>query len=172
MKITITEALRLKGDLSKIVNSLKSKIRYSSFGDNFEDGQKTSKDEDKFNDVEKLLINSLNYSEELNNALSDYNKDKEVDKLVRKMQNEKLLLEIYESSLSKTKATNQTTFVNLGTTRQSVEHKFIPTITLKEIKSKISKSKSLVREFQTKVEELNQGKLILSFDYNDVEELN
>lgn len=172
MEITITEALRLKNDLSKIVNSLKSKIRYSSFGDNFEDNQKTSKDDDKFFDVESLLIKSLNYSEEINNSLSDYNKNKQVDKLVRKMQNAKLLLEIYENSLPKTKPTNQTTFINLGTSRQSVEHKFTPTVTSKEIKIRISETKDLVRNFQSKVEELNQGKLELSFNYDDIEELN
>jgi hypothetical protein len=172
MEITITEALRLKSDLSKIVNTLKNKIRYSSFGDNFEDDQKTSKDEDKFVDVETLLITSLSYSEELNNSLSDYNKDKQVDKLVRKMQNAKLLLEVYESSLSKTKATSQTTFVNLGTSRQSVVHKFVPTVTSKEIKTRISLTKDLVRQYQSKVEELNQGKLTLSFNYDNIEELN
>lgn len=67
MEITITEALRIKNEVSNAVKTLEYGVRTSSFGYTTEDGQIVSEDKDKFVDVETSLINALGLSEELNN---------------------------------------------------------------------------------------------------------
>lgn len=171
MNVTLTEALRIKNELSTTIKTLSYKVQISSFGVTVEDGEVTSRDEDKFNDVEKLLLNGLSFSEELNNRISDFNKEFGIDKLVRKMQNAKLLLSIYTNSLSKTKATTQKRFENLGTVRKSIEVVYTPSVTSTSMKTKISDEKSNIRDLQSKIEKLNQKVIAISFDYDDLESL-
>jgi hypothetical protein len=87
------------------------------------------------------------------------------------MQNAKLLLEIYTRSLPRTKPNKQKRFENLGTVRQSIEIVYNPFISSKEMKEKISSQKALTRDFQSKIEKLNQSKINVGFDYSDLEKL-
>lgn len=172
MEITLTEALRLKNELSNAIKTLNYGINKASLGDTFEDKKVISpEDTEKFSDVEDRLINALNYSEELNNTISSFNKDNGVDGLVRKMQNSKLLMDVYTRSLPRTKPNKQTKFENLGTVRQSIEISYVPYVSSKDMKEKISKQKLLTRELQAKIEKLNQSKITLTFDYSDLEKL-
>jgi len=172
MELTITEALRIKNEVSNTIKNLNYQINRSSLGVTYEDGiPTTSEDEEKFNDVEYSLIKALEYSEELNNTISLFNKNNGVDALVRKMQNHKLLLTIYTNSLGKTKPNKQKRFENLGTTRQSIETNYVPSITSTDMKQKISTNKLLIREFQSKIELLNQSKIEVNFGYSDLEKL-
>ena len=171
MEITITEGLRLKNELSSTIKNLTYKTYSASFGVTLEDNEITSKDVELFNDVEETLIKALSYSEELNNKLAAFNKETLVDALVRKMQNSKLLLNIYTSSLPKTKPTKQKKFENLGTVRKSVEIEFKPTVTSTVIKEKISEQKNITRELQSEIEKLNQKQISVDFEYKDIEDL-
>lgn len=171
MKITVTEALRLKNEVSNVIKTLNYSIHQSSFGETTEDDEIISQDKDKFQEVETALILGLSYSEELNNSLSKFNKENGVDSTVRRMQNAKLLLDVYSRNLSKTKPTKQKRFENLGNIRKSIEIIYTPFISSKEMKSKISEQKAICRELQTKVEQLNQKTLEVSFNYKEIESL-
>ena len=171
MEITVTEALRIKNEVSSAIKTLNYKIHSASFGITKEDGVVTSRDEDSFLDVEKSLIKGLTYSEELNNSISMFNKKLNVDTLVRKMQNSKLLLEVYTRNLGKTKPTINKRFENLGTVRQSIEVVFSPYISSKDMKEKISKEKKIIREIQSEIEKLNQNTINVNFEYSDIESL-
>lgn len=171
MEITITEGLRLKNELSATIKNLTYKTYSASFGVTLEDNEITSKDADLFTDVENTLIKALEYSEELNNKLASFNKESGVDSVVRKMQNAKLLLNIYTSSLPKTKPSKQKKFENLGTVRKSVEIEFKPSITSSEIKEKISAQKVITRKLQTEIEQINQNTISVGFEYEDIENL-
>lgn len=171
MEITLTEALRIKNELANTVKKLNYSINQASFGVLTEDDEVVSEDKENFKDVEESLIKALNYSEELNNKISDYNKTSTVDSIVRKMQNAKLLLEIYTRNLEKTKPKKNKRFENLGTVRKSVEIVYTPSISSKDMKQKMSEQKTIVRELQTKVEQLNQSKISLNFEYIDLENL-
>ena len=72
MKITVTEALRLKNEVSNVIKTLNYSIHQSSFGETTEDDEIISQDKDKFQEVETALILGLSYSEELNNSLSKF----------------------------------------------------------------------------------------------------
>lgn len=172
MEITITEALRIKNEISNTIKTLQYSINNSSFGETTEDGEITSREDvDKFIKVEESLIKALNYSEELNNILSSFNKEFSVDVIVRKMQNAKLLLDVYNRNLPKTKANKVKKFENLGTVRQTILVEYTPFISSSEMKIRISEQKSLSRQFQSQVEKLNQNKINISFEYSDIESL-
>ena len=171
MELTLTEALRIKNEISNTVKTLSYSIHQSSLGVTREDNQITSPDIDTFIDVEASLIKALSYSEEINNAISTFNKESHVDVTVRKMQNAKLLLDIYNRNLSKTKPKTQNRFENLGTVRQSIEVVYTPFLTSKEMKERISTQKNLVRSYQKEVESANQNKINVSFSYKDIENL-
>lgn len=171
MEITLTEALRIKNELSSTIRTLTYNVHQSSFGVTTEDGQITSQDKEPFSTVEAALIKGLAYSEELNNTIAAFNKETLVDATIRKMQNAKLLLDIYNSSLPKTKPTKQKRFENLQTVRQSIEVVYTPSISAKEMKDRIAQQKSIIRELQSKVEAINQKHIVVSFEYADLEAL-
>jgi len=171
MELTLTEALRIKNEISNTVKTLQYKFNSCSFGVTTEDGEVTSRDTDSFNDVEASLILALSYSEELNNKLSAFNKESGVDVIVRKMQNSKLLLNLYVNGLQKTKPNKQKRFENLGTVRKSIEIEYKPFISSKEMKERISVQKGLTRDFQSQIEKINQNKISVNFEYSDIESL-
>lgn len=101
MEITLTEALRIKNEISNTIKTLTYNIHQSSFGVTTEDSEIISASNEKFQEVEASLIRGLSYSEELNNAISTFNKETGVDAIVRKMQNAKLLLDIIQEICQK-----------------------------------------------------------------------
>jgi hypothetical protein len=169
MEITLTEALRLKNELSNAIKTLQYSVHQSSFGTTSEDGQVIS--EDKFTDVEANLRKGLELSELLNSTIAAFNKESGVDSIVRRLQNEKLLLGIYTQNLQKTKPSKSKRFETVGNARQSIEITYTPLISSSEMKNKMSTCKSSIRAFQTQVEKLNQTKINVDFTYNDIENL-
>lgn len=171
MDITITEALRIKNELSNTIKTLNYNIHQSSFGKTTEDGEVISQDVEKFENVEASLIRALGYSEELNGKISEFNRTTGVDTIVRKMQNSKLLLDVYTRNLEKTKGKTNKRFENLSTVRKSIEIVYTPTVTAKSMKDRISTQKSKIRDYQSKIEKENQNTISLTFGYSDLENL-
>ena len=174
MKITVSEALRLKNELSNTIRTLQSETFRSPLGLTKEDDVVTSDESDatKFNNVVERLQKALSYSEEINSKIASFNKENQIDDKVRAMQNNKLMLQVFENALLKTKATKTTKFENLGNgTRKSIKVEYTPTITSTEVKSKISNFKGKYRTIQNEIEVLNQGIIELSFSYENVESL-
>ncbi len=171
MEITLTEALRIKNELSNSIKQLNYSIHQSSFGKTVEDGEIISQDVESFENVEASLIRALGYSEELNGKISEFNRISAVDVIVRKMQNAKLLLDIYNRNLDKTKPKTNKRFENLGTVRKSIEIVYSPTITAKSMKDRITTQKAIIRDYQTQIEKANQTKISIAFEYSDLESL-
>lgn len=174
MNITVSEALRLKNDLAKTIQTITYEAHRAPLGITKEDDEVISDESDnkKFADVVSRLQKALGFSEELNSKIALFNRENKVDDKVRSMQNNKLLLSIFETALNKTKATKTTKFENLGNgSRKSIKIEYVPAITSTEVKSKISHFKTIYRTFQNEVEVLNQGKVELSFSYQDLESL-
>lgn len=171
MEITLTEALRIKNELSNTIKQLNYGVHSSSFGKTVEDNEVVSQDVETFENVEASLIKALNYSEELNSKIAEFNRVSSVDSIVRKMQNSKLLLDIYSRNLDKTKPKTNKRFENLGTIRKSIEIVYTPTITAKAMKDRISSQKSKIRDFQSQIEKANQTKILIGFEYADLESL-
>jgi len=173
MEITVTEALRLKNEISSSVKKLQYNLNHNtSMGKTTEDDEDVTQDQEKFAYVEESLIKALSISEEINHKIASFNREFNVDSTVRKLQNAKLLLQIYNSVLQKSKPSKSTRFENLGNgTRKSITVVYTPEVTSKEVKEKISHIKTAIRNFQTEIEKANTNILNLTFEYSDVENL-
>jgi len=174
MKITVSEALRLKNELAKTVQAIHSETYRAPLGITKEDGQSLTdeKDGQKFNEAVDRLSKALSFSEEINSKIAQFNKENKIDDKVRSMQNDKLLLGVFEGSLVRTKAAKSTKFENLGNgTRKAIVVEYVPTVTSSEVKSKIAHYKTKYRTLQNEIEKLNQGFVELTFSYDDVESL-
>lgn len=174
MKITISEALRLKNELSKTVQSIQYETHRAPLGLTKEDEQVISDESDnkKFEECVSRLEKALGFSEEINSRIAAFNKANQVDDKVRSMQNNKLMLSVFETALARTKPTKTTKFENLGNgTRKSIKVEYIPAVTSSSVKSKISHFKTKYRTLQSEVEILNQSSIELSFSYEDMESL-
>lgn len=173
MKTTVTEALRLKNEISKIVRSLDQNTRYNSvFGQKYVDGVIASDGEGvEFKTLIEKLTTALEISESINSRLSMFNRESGIDSIVRKIQNIKLLISIYEESLPRTKSSTRNTWITVHNERKMVVEEFKPDVTSTEIKDKINELKRTMRALQTEVEKLNQTEIDLSFEYTDIENL-
>jgi len=174
MKITVSEALRLKNELSKTIQTVQYETHRAPLGITKEDNQALNDEADgkKFTETVTRLEKALAYSEELNSKIALFNKENKIDDKVRKMQNDKLMLGIFQNALNRTKATKTTKFENLGNgTRKAIVVEYTPTITATEVKGKINGYKTKYRTAQNEIEKLNQGTVELSFSFENVEEL-
>src|SRR3990172_575242 len=152
MKITVTEALRLKNEISGIVNTLNYASNSAQFGIIKEDGETTSEEKENFSLVFERFQKALSFSEEINNTLSTFNRTTQIDAKVRAMHNEKLKLQILTSALPKTKPSSTSRFENLGNgQRKAVKVTYTPTINSNEVKSMMAEVKRKMREFQTEI---------------------
>ena len=172
MKITVTEALRLKNEIAGIVNTLNYASNTAQFGEIKEEGEVISEQKDSFTDVFGRFNKALGYSEEINNKLATFNRETGIDAKVRSMHNEKLRFQILSSALPKTKPTNTTRFENLGGgQRKAVKVSYTPTINSTEVKKMMAEAKKNMRAVQTEIEKLNQKEIELSFEHSDIETL-
>lgn len=172
MKITVTEALRLKNEISGIVNTLNYASNSAQFGVLREDDQIISEEKESFTDVFKRFTKALGFSEEINNKLANFNRETSIDAKVRAMHNEKLKLQILTNALPKTKPSSTNRFENLGGgSRKAVKVTYVPTINSNEVKTMMATAKSNMRKFQTEIELLNQKNIELSFEHSDIESL-
>jgi hypothetical protein len=173
MKIHITEALRLKNEISALVRTLEYQAKTNIvMGKTYEDNILASEGDglDFVATIQKLE-RALDISEELNNKLADFNRANHIDAMVRKMNNLKLLKSIHESLLPKSKATKNTTWVAVGDTRKQVVREYRPLHNASEIKEKINSYKQQIRELQSKVEKINLKFIELTFEHADIDAL-
>lgn len=173
MEIQVIEALRLKNEISNYVRDLEFHAKNSIVvGHTYEDDViATNGGGFDYKDTLEKLEKALKFSEEINGKLADFNRVNYIDDLIRQKQNLKMLKEVYESILPKTKPTASNSWVILGEVRKQVLTEYRPLLQSKEIKEKIKIYKNSIREIQTKVEKLNQKTIELSFEYQDVDNL-
>src|ERR1035437_1903342 len=169
MKITVSEALRLKNEISNTVNKLNSEVHRAPLGITKEADVVVSNETDasKFTEGVSRLEKSLSFSEEINSKIALFNRENKIDDKVRSMHNNKLLMSVYENDLPRTKATKTNKFENLGNgVRQTITVEYIPTVTSTEVKSKISQYKTKYRTTQNEIEILNQCNFLIKFTFN------
>lgn len=174
MKISVSEALRLKNDVSKRIQALQSETHRAPLGITKENGTVVNDENDakRFQSAVERLEKGLNYSEELNSKIAAFNREQGIDNKVRNMQNNRMLLSIYENALQRTKPSKTTRFENLGNgKREAIKVEYTPTVTATDVKSKISHYKTKFRTTQNEIEKLNQQTIEISFSFEDVEAL-
>lgn len=173
MKTTVTEAMRLKKEVSEIVCSLNDNAyRSINMGNVYIDGVISSEGYGySYSLVYEVLNRALNVNEEINHVLANFNRENGVDSFVRAMMNNRLNVKMLERLLPLTKPSCKNTWVEIQNKRKTVVEEYQPTVTTTEIKEKLSMHKKQMRELQVKIEKLNQKEIEFSFSYEDVEKL-
>lgn len=170
MKVTITEALRLKNEISTMVRNTETNISSSEFGVSFQDDKpvSVSEDKEKFTHVYDQLTKILTISQLINSALAKYDVNTSVSDLVRESKNKEMLIRVLTNAL-RYKDSTQTSYEVVGNKRIAVKTHFIPHLTSKEIKQRITSLKKALREIKGQVDKKNSAMIELSFEYEDLE---
>jgi len=167
MKVTITEALRLKNEVSQIVNKVNAMA--VDYGITKENGEESViSDRDSFIDQIDKLEKILKISEAINSILAKFSVDSGVSDLVRKSKNIELQKQLLERSMGY-KQTSRLSYQVVGNERVAVKTEFVPYFSGKQIKEKIAGYKSILREVTSKIDVANSSMVELPFEYSDLE---
>lgn len=164
MKLTVNEALKLKNEIASKVNKL-SDTYDICYGVRYKDGEAEQTDNVKFLDRFETLSKVLDYSNEINTRLAEFNA-KGISELVRARQNNNLLISTLEIALGNSSATASTTKNPDGST---TVHQFIPDNTKADLKEQIKKLKRVNRDIDSEIFKLNANEIELSFDYEELD---
>jgi hypothetical protein len=182
MKVTVSEAMRIKKEIGSFISNTESSIRYNlSRGKDKSSrivyGQRTENNIEILDEGKKSVVDDvrdfeeiLSISEKVNTALADFNHTNGVGNMVRKRQNLKLLLAYYEKRIME----NSSPSVKTERDKESgivTTIKFDPYLNKSEIRSKIKEIKSSMRNLQFSIEKSNNKQIDLPFSYDDVYDL-
>jgi hypothetical protein len=183
MKIPVTEAMRLKKEISAHIR----KIQYSemesnwrrskgsdssvSFGETYSDGLHLI-DDGKIDVLQKIqnMGQLLRISEIINSAIANFNHENGIGQMIRTRQNDKFMLEYYD----KVVLPNSVASIKSDRDKDSgkiSKIEFIPILNKNDIRARIKELKNSVREIQAKVESLNTKMIEVDFSYDDLDDL-
>lgn len=167
MKVKITEALRLKNEISSLVNNTFGEA--ISHGSTFEDDVHINVTYDTFNVHINKVKRIFELSEHINDVLSTYNVNSGLSNIVRKLKNIEVLILKYNRAIDESTPTTSHRFVNVGNDRKLVTVRYEPTHTKKELKAELHALKLQERELRSKLDELNSSDIELNFEYSDLD---
>ena len=172
MKITVTEAMRLKNEISQEIGRLQYTSRGVSYGTSTENDLRV--DEQNETTIVQHMERSkklLEISYEINCTLDKFNKEHGISLMVRQMKNNQFLLSMYDSALNNAVAKDVSRREKMDNKFVTVVTRFQPYLTKTEIRSTQKSLKSDNRQLQSQIDKLNAQTVILSFDYQRLEEL-
>ncbi len=172
MKLTVTEAMRLKNEISQEIGRLQYTRRGVSYGTSTENDIRVD-DESLTTIVEhmersnKLLV----ISAEINNVLDKFNKNNDISLMVRRMKNNQFMLSMYDSALNNAVAKDVKRREKMDNNFVTVVTKFEPYLKKSAIRQILKTLKADNRELQSKIDKMNAQSITLNFDYKDFEDL-
>jgi len=172
MKITVSEALRLKNEISSSICQLQSKSRYASYGVTKEDGieKQAKSDIITFPDYLKLLEKAFGISEQINSKLAELSVRTKISDMVRHKANLLALKQTLEFAALNSTSNAQIRHETVGAQRVAITTTFEPFMTKKDIKAKIKALKAEIRTIQSMVDAENAQQIELPFEYDDLED--
>jgi len=171
-KIQVTEALRLKKEISnyfsRVAGSVRNKVYYgTTYIDNIKQNELLT-NRISSSDYIVHLETLLNLSEEINDKLSNFNRVTKIDSLVRRKSNVQFQIDtlsiIIDSSSPSEK--ENVTITSSGEKVKTVT-KFTPVLEVEKLKQDLLTLKAEVREIQNKIDKLNLKTIDLSFNFED-----
>jgi hypothetical protein len=186
MKVTVSEALRLKNEISKKITALAGAFtptksgRYSfmessptaevSHGVTTEDGEVVSSSSAITSVELELKISKLyDLSQKINSVLTLFNAQSGVSDAVRERQNTLSLLLMYELFSKNSVPTANAKFEVVGAERKKITVAFRPHLTQDHIALKVAELKNKIRSLQQVVDVANGQQLEIPFEYSDLE---
>ncbi len=172
-KIQVTEAMRLKGEISNYFNQIRYKLNQSYLGDTYVDSilrEEIVYNKIKFNEALEHLQKLCTYSEEINTALSNFNRINKIDSLIREKANIQVIIELLTKKLPETKS-NSAINTHISSTGEKINTitEYKPFITEESINEQNLLLKTKVRDIQNKVDKLNLKTIDLSFTFDEFE---
>jgi hypothetical protein len=169
MKITITEALQLKNELKQKVAQATYEMNNCLYVRTEQNGvditSTTPTFEENFTKLKKVLDNS----QELNDAISQFNMESKVSNYVREQKNLLVLIAQVQNAIKKSVQTSVTQMQVVGAERVAVTTVLTPIINASELTKSLNFLKTRNRELFALIQKANTQEIELSFSYEDVE---
>lgn len=184
MKITVSEALRIKKEVAEHIRAIEyndmrgRSYRLSGkkdldiyFGETWENHELMHDEgkisvSDRINNVSKIL----DVSEDLNRLIAVFNHKNDVGILVRKRQNLKFLLNYYEEVVSKNSVPSAKS-VRDKDTGKVTKVVFKPSLSKAHIRNKIKGLRSDIRKIQADLDNINTQTIDIPYEYDDIYDL-
>ena len=172
MKLTVTEAMRLKNEISQEIGRLQYTSRGLSYGTSAENDIRVD-DQSQTTIVEHMerTKNLLAISYEINSILDKFNKENDISLMVRQMKNNQFMLSMYDSALNHAVAKEVSRREKLDNKFVTVVTKFEPYLKKSEIRKNQKSLRAENRELQSQIDKMNGQSVNLTFEYQDFEEL-
>jgi len=177
MKISVTEALRLKNVISEKIREITSKSRQVSYGSWTETTKKTTNrvvgesNELTFDQYIGALGRIYEISEELNSVLAKFNVDFGISDIVRKRSNLNALAAVYATAIDSAVPKKLVSYEIVGSTREEITKQFVPSVNKSELKRAQKALKEQVREIDSLIDKKNQEQISVSFNYGDIDSI-
>lgn len=182
MTITVNEALRLKNEISNLLNSVQNIANRShlfgdqsriEYGELFEDGLRVEKPRGvTFENFKDRYYALLNYSNEINTEIARFNAENDIGFLVRLRSNltdvEKLLLQA--AAESKAYDRSRSNYVE-GIGRVEIKSTFEPFSSEDEYVAQARAVRDGIRGADNDIARLNGADIELSFSFGDVDDI-
>jgi len=171
MKVTVSEALRLKNEITTELTHYQRSLSDVNYGywTDLEDDTRldvgvAAKSSVAFHtSYEKLLICSM----QINVILAKFNVDNQLNQMVFEKKNNEQLLNFYSYLASQSKVKIESKEV-LGKMKK---YKYTPYWTQDEVRIAIKTCKENIRMFLTKIDKLNAKEVDIPFSYGEIENL-
>lgn len=172
MKITVTEAMRLKNDLAKIIAKLNNSYTYSC-GKTLVNGIDTGEGQDKDDVILYLarMEKALEMSQNINSLLARFNVESGVADAVRCKSNILLMIAIMENVLRSSVPCLTKEHRSVGDTMTVVTTEFHPTMRKCDIKERLNALKARERTILAQIDAANLQTIEVPFSYEDVDQV-
>lgn len=170
MKITVAEAMRLKGEISKAIQTLQSTPISNG---KVTEGGVCVFDDSRHVPLTTYILNMqklFSFSEELNSKLALFNVEKGVSDIVRSKANVEYLISIYQNALPNSTQKEISRYETVGNSRVQIKQSFEPYVNKSEIKKQLRDLKAIKRGYLEKIDKANAQTITLDFEMSDLEE--
>lgn len=182
MTITVNEALRLKNEISGLLNGVQAIARHGGllgkssqliYGELVEDGLKVENQNGiRFEEYKDRYFALLNYSNEINTEIAKFNAENDIGFLVRQRSN---LLDVevllnQAATESKAYERSRSNYVD-GVGRVEIQTTFEPFVSDAQYVTEARAVRDGVRDIDNEIARLNSGSISLSFSFSDVDDI-
>ena len=182
MTITVNEALRLKNEMSSLLNSVQAIARQTGmlgrqsrlvYGDLVEDGLAVENQNGiRFEEYKDRYFALLNYSNEINTEISKFNAANNIGFLVRQRSNLLDVEALLNQAATESKAyeRSRSNYVE-GVGRVEIQTSFEPFVPDSQYVAEARAARDGIREIDNEIARLNSGTISLSFSFKDVDDI-
>lgn len=174
MQVTVTEAMRIKNEISSTVSKVQAMQHQIQFVRVKEDVKSAENTENISGTISwpvfiSKITSLFTMSEKINSILANYSIDSSISDKVREKANLQYLVDLFEVAIKNSESKTTTTSQVVGNNRVKIVTVYEPLLNKTELKDKIKVMKREVREIQSFIDSANSKMIELPFSYEDIE---